>query len=392
MLIVGSGIAGLAAALACQRAGWPVRVVDKVQALSPFGAGIQLGPNAVRLLDGWGLGNALRARAARPQQLQVRSAARGTELANLPLGDACVQRYGSDYLTLHRADLQALLLQAAGALGVQPELDVAITSIAASAHSIRAEGSNGFNLQAPAVLAADGLWSATRAAVPAATQPRFTGHWAWRALLPRPQWPVGLAADRISVWLGDGLHAVGYPVNEAAYNLVVLVQTSAHNAPAPSQHWNHEADAQTLLRQVGPAHNSLLTLLHAAPAWKRWALYDQPPLIEGAQMAHGRAALLGDAAHAMLPYLAQGAAMALEDAHALQQSLQAIAPGNTAQIPAALQTYAQARWQRCAQVQARAQRNGRIFHLRGPMQWGRDAALQVLGARLLDMPWLYASR
>jgi salicylate hydroxylase len=107
-------------------------------------------------------------------------------------------------------------------------------------------------------------------------------------------------------------------------------------------------------------------------------------------MAHGRIALLGDAAHPMLPYLAQGAAMALEDAQALGTSLSHITPGNTAQLPAALQTYAQARWQRCARVQARAQRNGRIFHLAGPMQWARDAAMRALGARLLDVPWLYA--
>lgn len=393
---MGSGIAGLAAALACTRARWPVRVVDKVAQLSPVGAGIQLGPNAVRLLDAWGLGAALRQRAVRPRQLQVRSAAHGRVLASLPLGDACVQRYGSDYLTLHRADLQALLLGAADAAGVQIEMGCAITSVAALANGVSATGENGSIFHAPAVCGADGVWSAARAALPAAQAPRFTGHWAWRSLLAPAVWPASLAADGITVWLGQRLHVVGYPVSDPAsggpaYNLVALVEAAEPGGPPAAPHdWSHAAHAQSLLQQVGSASPELLALLHAAPAWKRWALYDQPPLTGPQQMAQGRIALLGDAAHPMLPYLAQGAAMALEDAQALQHCLQAIAPGNAAQLPAALQGYAQARWQRCAQVQARAQRNARIFHATGPVQWGRDAALRLLGARLLDVPWLYA--
>jgi salicylate hydroxylase len=403
LLVVGSGIAGLAAALACQRAGWPVRVVDKAAVLSEAGAGIQLGPNAVRLLDSWGLGQGLRARAARPNKLLVHSAARGGLLAELALGDACVQRYGTDYLTVHRADLQALLLQACAAVGIVPELNMAITSVAALPDRVCGSGLNGLKLQAPAWLAADGVWSASRSAVSAAQEPRFTGHWAWRSLLQPADLPASVVPDSISVWLGRRLHVVGYPVRtgtDAAYNLVVLLEArqGAAQASTPAtpllRHWSHQAEAKDLLAQLGSIAPGLHCLLQAAPAWKRWALHDQAALTSPQQMAQGRIALLGDAAHPMLPYLAQGAAMALEDAQSLGDCLSRTTLGNAqhqhTQLPAALQAYAQARWQRCAQVQARAQRNGRLFHYSGLMQYSRDAALRLLGGRLLDVPWLYA--
>lgn len=398
LLVVGAGIGGLAAALAARRAGWPVRLLEQAAELAEVGAGIQLGPNAVRLLESWGLGAALRERACQPQGLAVRDARRGRLLAALPLGQAISARHGAAYLTLHRAALQALLAEAATAGGVAPELGVAIESVAAQAEGVCLTGQNSLKIVGSALVGADGVWSRCRAALPAACAPRFAGHWAWRSLLAPHALPTPALCDQVTVWLAPRLHVVGYPVlapgaGALAYNLVLLGEAACAPAATGAVGWDHPAPtAQALpLDQLPPMHAGLAALLAAAPSWRAWPLYRLPPLTGPQQMADGPAALLGDAAHAMLPYLAQGAAMALEDAHALGAAL--AGAGGTPQPAAALQgalaRYAQARWRRCAQVQARADRNARVFHAAGPLRLARDAALAALGGRLLDQPWLW---
>ena len=149
--------------------------------------------------------------------------------------------------------------------------------------------------------------------------------------------------------------------------------------------WDHSANAQELRARLANAQAPLLDLIHAVDDWRLWPLYDRPPMTSASQQAQGRIALLGDAAHPMRPYLAQGAGMAIEDAQQLVASLRT----HGADVPAALAHYAQVRWQRNARVQAGALRNARIFHATGMLRWGRDAAMKVLGERLLDTPWLY---
>lgn len=383
--IAGAGIGGLAAALACARAGCAMDVFDQAQALSEAGAGIQLGPNVTRVLDTWGLGAALRRVAAQPQELVVRDAARGIELGRMHLGQSFAQRYGAPYLTLHRADLQELLLHAALDAGARLRLHARVNSIEVTTDRVRliAEGIGA--LDADGAVAADGVWSALRANVVDDGPAKASGHVAYRALIAAARLPAHLRRDDVKLWLGPSTHVVAYPVRGGElFNVVAIVEAHGRSA---FHDWDESGLVDELLRAMGSVDEGLRALIDVAPSWRVWSLHDRPPLAGAHAMARGRVALLGDAAHPMLPYLAQGAGMAIEDADALARTL---ADASSATVPEAFARYAQARWQRCAQVQARARRNAAVFHASGPLRWARDAAMRTLGERLLDQPWLYA--
>jgi salicylate hydroxylase len=242
---------------------------------------------------------------------------------------------------------------------------------------------NGRTLQTPLLLGADGVWSRVRAGVVADGAPRMTGHLAFRAMVAQSDLPQRLRTQVVTAWLGPDFHAVQYPVRSGEWlNIVVIVHGQVYGDP---QHWDHSANAGELRARLARAGSGLLDMVHAIPHWRLWALSDRPPMRSADEHAKGRIALLGDAAHPMRPYLAQGAGMAIEDAATLAQVL----PPSADDVPAALQRYAHARWERNARVQARAIRNGEIFHLSGPMQWARDVSLRTLGRRILDVPWLY---
>jgi salicylate hydroxylase len=190
----------------------------------------------------------------------------------------------------------------------------------------------------------------------------------------------------VTVWLGPRLHVVAYPVRAGELlNVVAVVQGGA---PGSAQDWDQAGAESELLAAMGPLCAPLRDLVGAMPEWRLWVLQDRPPLAGADEMVNGRIALLGDAAHPMRPYLAQGAGMAIEDAAELGRCL-AGAKDGAGTVVDALRTYAANRWARCARVQARAERNGRIFHATGLMRWGRDLSLRMLGDRLLDQPWLY---
>lgn len=387
LLIAGGGIGGLAAALAARRAGFAARLLEQAQAFSEAGAGIQLGPNASALLRDWGvLQGELGTQVARPERLCVRDARRGGELATLALGAAFEQRYGAPYLTVHRADLQQALLAHAQAAGGRLHTATQVVALRQDAERVQVQTAGGAAIEAGAVVGADGLWSAVRQQLLGDGPPRATGHLAYRAMLRRAELPPEQRRAEVTAWLGPDMHFVTYPVRGGDWlNVVCLVEGKVEG---DAHGWDHPAVAsqlQALLPLLCPA---LRGLLERAPQWRLWALHDRPPLASAQGMARGRVALLGDAAHPMLPYLAQGAGMALEDARELQRVLAAVA-GRSTELPAALQRYALNRWQRCARVQRRALRNARIFHAAGPLRWGRDLSLRLLGARLLDLPWLY---
>jgi len=416
LLIAGGGIGGLAAALACHRAGCAVQVLEQAPVISEVGAGLQLGPNAVRVLEAWGLGPAVRAVASVPQRLQVRDAASGKVLGQIPLGASFRERYGGDYLTLHRADLQQLLLtavqaqaQGEGAKGsaamdiggrrsIRLQLQTTVKTIAEEAHQISATDHNGMKYTAHALLGCDGLWSGVRQHLLHDGRPQATGHLAYRAMLATGDVPQAIAQDQVTVWLGPKMHAVAYPVRGGAlFNLVVIVHGSlpADVAPSAEERWDDQTTGKNLLDRLSGGHSLLHEVIASAVEWRRWVLHDRHPLQGPRQMAQGRIALLGDAAHPMRPYLAQGAAMALEDAQALAHAL-IKTRGNASNAPAvdtlpqALHSYAVTRWQRNARVQAKARRNGQIFHASGPLRIARNFAMAVLGERLLDTRWLYA--
>lgn len=384
ILIVGGGIGGLATALACARGGAELALFERSCEFTEVGAGIQMGPNVMKILHGWGLQEALASVAAFPQRLQVRSALSDTELGGLRLGARSVQRYGAPYATIHRADLHALLLAATRQHeAVQLHLDSTVAGVSQSAQQVMLHTRGGRTAQGDVLVGADGLWSGVRQQLLNDGAPHATGHLAYRALVLQRSLPERLRSQQVTVWLGPRLHVVQYPVRGGEWlNVVAIVHGRMYGDAA---YWDHSANAAELQHSMAATCAPLQDLIQAIEHWRLWALNIRSPMRGAHEQAQGRVALLGDAAHPMLPYLAQGAGMAIEDAHCLAQAL-AI---HERDLPAALQHYARARWQRNARVQARALRNGRIFHARGVMRWGRDAAMKLLGERLLDLPWLY---
>ena len=384
--ISGGGIGGLAAALGLSRGGLVVTLFEKAPAFAEIGAGVQLGPNVTRVLQGWGLLDAIHRVATVPDCLQVRSATTGSVLGQLRLGARMAARYGAPYLTLHRADLHAVLLQAVQQTSAVLRNDCTVQSFEQTEQTVALLTTAGPN-QADVLVGADGLWSNTTEQLLGDGPPRRTGHLAYRALVKQADLPERLRSQSVTAWLGPSTHAVQYPVRGGEWlNLVVFVHGGV---PDDFENWDHSANAADLTSQLTNCCPALQDVLQAAPSWRLWVMHDRPPVRAAHQMAKGRVALLGDAAHPMRPYLAQGAGMAIEDAAELGSVLSGATQHSA---PGALQQYAANRWQRNARVQARAQRNGQIFHATGALRWGRDAAMRLMGEKLLDLPWLYGYR
>lgn len=385
--IAGGGIGGLAAALACARSGHAVTVCERAAEVSEVGAGVQLGPNVVKLLQGWGLESALRQVAAYPAQLQVLSATTASQLGRLQLGAAFEQRYGAPYLTIHRADLHGLLLQAAREVpNIALYFDATLTGFAQTDELVSAEYSNDLQVESDILVGADGGWSTVRRLLLDDGVPQPTGHLAYRAMVKQSDLPAYLRSDQVTAWLGPRLHVVQYPVRGGTWlNVVAIVHGQVQGEMS---HWDHSANATDLQQYMQVACKQLRDLIGAIGYWRLWPLSIRPPMQGAHEHAKERVVLLGDAAHPMLPYLAQGAGMAIEDASALAWAL-ATPTNQPNDVTQQLQRYAQARWQRNAQVQRRAIRNGKIFHATGLLRWGRNTAMRLLGERLLDLPWLY---
>jgi salicylate hydroxylase len=384
ILIVGGGIGGLAAALACSSDGHEVELFERSAEFTEVGAGIQLGPNVLKVLYGWRLQEALAAVVAFPDRLQVRSATSGAELGVSRLGAVTVQRYGFPYATIHRADLHALLLaalqrQTTALLHVNSE----VNAIEHNDEGVTLQTVDGLQVEGDVLIGADGLWSRVRQSILGDGAPSVTGHLAFRALVLQSSLPQRLRSQQVTAWIGPNLHVVQYPVRSGEWlNVVAIVHGRTQGDPSS---WDHSTNASELRRNMMSTCQALQDLIHAIDFWRLWALSIRSPMRGPGEHAQGRVALLGDAAHPMVPYLAQGAGMAIEDAQALAGALQ----DKAGDVPVVLQNYANARWQRNARVQAGAIRNGEIFHATGLMRWGRDTAMKLLGERLLDLPWLY---
>ena len=378
ILLVGGGIGGLATALALGQGGVATQLFEQSPAFKEVGAGIGLGPNALRRLKGWGVGEALQAKSFVPSQLEVMDAKNGRQLGCLPMAKAFEQRYGAPYLTIHRADLHDILLDALKSNG---SCDLRLNAPWTDIHnSLLTE-------QASGLIGADGINSTVRSQVWGDQPLQSSGHWAYRTLLPRHALPAAWRSDAMGLWLGPRLHVVHYPVRGGEWlNVVVLVET---NDAAQTPGWDSQRSAAQTSHDLNLALQGccsrLQDLVRMSESWRAWALFDRHPLQSADDMARGRLTLLGDAAHPMLPYLAQGAGMAIEDAEALAQCWSQA----ELSVEQRLQAYAQARWQRVAKVQATARRNARLFHASGVLAWGRDAAMRWGGAAVMDMPWLY---
>ncbi|MEP6557443.1 MAG: FAD-dependent monooxygenase, partial [Burkholderiales bacterium] len=379
-LVAGAGIGGLATGIACGRAGFDVQVFERAAAFAPIGAGIQLGPNATRVLHGWGLDDALAAIASFPDQLVVHHAYGGSELGSLPLGERAVRRYGAPYATVHRGDLHRLLL---ASFHAQPHTQLhlgrpidAFTQGEAGV-AVPVTNSGDVTKQAGLLVGADGLWSAVRERLLIDGPPQAVGHLAYRALVRQSDLPEPVRnRNQVNVWLGRRLHVVAYPVRGGdCLNVVGIVHRQHDLAPTRPRSWDEATDAADLLAAIGDCSTTLEALIRAVPAWRLWTLYDRPPMRSAREHGHGRVVLIGDAAHPMRPYLAQGAGMAIEDAAMLEAVLTGT---DTMAIPPALKRFAEQRWRRNARVQARARRNSEIFHATGLLAAGRNLAMRLL--------------
>jgi salicylate hydroxylase len=383
-LIAGAGIGGLGAALALAQMGTKVTVLEQSDVFGEVGAGVQISPNAYKVLCDWGLADALKQTANFPEKLQVRSTATNKLLGQLELGNQAKSRYGYPFATVHRADLHTMLLNAVRhQSNVELHSNAKVSHIVEANHQVTVKTEAGETFVADALIGADGVRSRVRQHVLNDALPRSTGHTAWRALLPLADVPPELQQDQVTAWLAPDSHTIAYPVQQGkSLNLVYCVENKAQIDLQP---------AYLLPKVLSNVLQKTFQIATETNAWTRWDLFARPPMASYAEMfnpAHPPIALLGDAAHPMLPYLAQGAGMALEDAQALAKSMRQ----NPNNLSAALQNYAQTRWQRNAKVQARAIRNGKIFHAKPPVSWARDAAMGVLGEKLLDSPWLYGHK
>lgn len=383
--VIGAGIGGLTAALCLARAGYRVELLERTERLAEVGAGLQLSPNALGVLAGFGLLPALEAKAAEPATVRIRSARNGRDLARVPLGPVARERYGLPYLVLHRADLQKVLLDAVSTSpAITLTLGAMLADVVQTGTGIEAEittANESRKLSACALIGADGVRSEVRQRVMKGPEARFSGRTAYRATLPASAVPDELMTET-GLWLGPKAHLVHYPVRSGReFNLVALVEENWD-----AEGWSEPADRDALLRRFADWPAEIRAVMQLPDLWLRWALCavdaDMP-------WARGRIALLGDAAHAMLPFAAQGAAMAIEDAAVLGRVMQ-----GAKDIPAALAAYQQQRQPRATQVQQAASTNATIYHMAWPASLARDTVLRASSPeRLLRrMDWIYGWR
>jgi salicylate hydroxylase len=385
-LIAGAGIGGLCAAISLARRGWRVSLYEKAKFLDEAGAGLQLSPNASAILQKLGIIERLAPFALCPQAITIRRARDGATLALMPLEDA-EQRWGAPYLVVHRADLQRVLLEVAARIsGVRLMTGAAVNGIQQDALSVSVAADEG--VVAPKVggdclIGADGVRSFVRQFL-GGESARFTRRTAWRALVEAARVPTAMRRQETTLWVGRGAHLVHYPLRGGSVvNVVAIVDE--RNYSVSENFWAGLGDPRFLEPRFEGWEGAARELLRAASGWRTWPLFDCRP---ARSWVKGRVALMGDAAHPMLPFLAQGAAQAIEDAGALSVALD-----QGKDICAGLRAYQAMRQARATRVQKESRRQAAIYHLAGPAAFLRDATLQALSGQqmLARYDWLYTA-
>lgn len=381
VIIIGGGIGGLATALALALKGLPSVLLEQSAEFREVGAGIQLGPNVFRRFEALGIRAAIEADAVFPQNLIMRDALTGEEVTRMPLGDQARAHWGMPYAVTHRADLHNTLLQACLAQSlITLRTNAKMTAWADSGESVTVTLADGETIQGNSMIACDGLWSQVREQIVGDGKPRVSGHIAYRAVLPVAEVPQGQFENNVVLWAGPKTHLVHYPLRRSElYNLVAVFHSNRYE-----EGWNSFGDVAELNERFQNQQPQVHKLLGKIEAWRMWVLCDREPV---ANWTKGRVVLLGDAAHPMLQYLAQGACMAIEDAVCLADKLaQSISDPNRAFL-----AYQSERYLRTARVQVMARVYGDFYHATGPVRELRNMAL---GGRTKEQAyagndWLY---
>ncbi len=373
ILISGAGIAGLTSALALAGIGKTVRVLEKAVCLDPIGSGLQLSPNAWHVLSDLGLSGKLEPHTSFPCAIKLHDGRSGNLLSSLPLGQSIRLRYGEPYGVIHRGDLQMRLLERClSSPRISVEFDAEVVNATQEHGGIQLGLKNETSAEGAVLIAADGIWSSIRTRTLKLPAPVDSGKLAWRGLLPAKHLDDRGLLDDAHVWLAPNSHAVTYPVSGGEQlNLVFITDaTQPTSAIGPS----------TLDQGLAP---ELLRLISRVSGWTAWPLLETPMPYT---LANGLIALAGDAAHGMLPFAAQGAAMGIEDAAVLAQTL-----GGENDVRAALKAYQQKRCDRVQRVARFARSNGNIYHLPAPFGFFRNIGMRVIPNKQLmaRQDWIY---
>lgn len=394
ILVSGGGIGGLATALALSRIGAKVTIFEKRQDPIEEGAGIQIGPNGTHILSILGVADRLRPHVAVPPDLCVLDGASGGVLTKLPLGSWLEERHGAPYWVAHRADLHASLLATAEAdASIEIRRGIEINAAEPYNDDVLALSGNESVGAGDLLVAADGLHSTIRKKTFAAPPTRYSGKSAARTVLPMAAVPETIARRSVGIWLAATGHVVHYPVRGGTELAVVVIRKEAEY----DNDWGTVVSPDWAAKAVSGFARPVRELVAATENWRKWALAELAPL---PTWINKRTVLLGDAAHPVLPFLAQGAVLALEDAATLAHCLASSKPDAAAHritedaLAKALLAYQSARQKRAARVQAASRQNGRIYHLDGPMRMARNMTLRLAPpANLLARyDWLYGWR
>jgi len=378
VVIAGGGIAGLATALAFQLRGWEVQVVERAVALREVGAGIQLSPNGMKVLRALGLERAVLERSFLPEALQMRMGRSGFSIFRLPIKTAAPYRWRAPYVHIHRADLIDILASALQARSPRSvRLGTTVEGIMPAGKGLLVQG--GERLEADVVIAADGLRSTLRSAAFGPQPARYTGMIAWRGTVPASALGGDAPPPTACVWAGPGRHFVSYYVAKGqVVNFVGVVERDSED-PEALDSWRTPGDHQAALEDFIGWHPSVTRMIQCSQGLSQWTLFDRPP---SAHWVSGSMALVGDAAHPMLPTFAQGASQGLEDAWTVARLADA-AVEQQAPLSAALHRYAALRQPRTTAIQHRALRNARDFHHPRGFEQIRAYSTLWLGGRFL---------
>ena len=380
VLVAGGGIGGLAAALALTRRGLKVKVLEQAAELGEIGAGIQLGPNAFAAFDALGVGPQARGRAVYTEYMVMHDALDEFQVGRIPTGDAFRARFGNPYAVIHRADVHKSLLEGAQASDrIEVQTSCCVQRVEQDDDSVTVVDTQGKRHRGVALIGADGVKSAVRRQY-VGDEARVSGHVVYRAVVEKKDFPVDLQWNAASIWVGPNCHLVHYPLRGGEqYNVVVTFHSR------DKEEWSvREGSREELQSYFEGICAKARQLIDLPKDWKRWATADREPI---GQWTYGRATLLGDAAHATLQYLAQGACMALEDAVTLGEALRV----HDNDFAKAFALYQRSRIARTARIVLSAREMGRIFHAKGVERLVRNQLWKGRSPeRFYDaMEWLY---